>query len=204
MMIASANAEEMNYLFRVIDLKQYMYCPRIAYYQIVLPRIRPVTYKMEKGIAAQEQEEGRERRRSLRAYGLNEGTRLFNVAVSSAELLLSGQIDMLIETETELIPVDYKLSKRTGQHYRMQLMAYGRLLEVIYAENTKAVRRGYIYLIPQRKALEVTFDKKLRRQLGKMTGHLREIAQMNCFPEPAKQRRKCVDCEFRRFCNDVI
>ena len=203
-MSASVNVEEMNYLFRVIDLKQYMYCPRVAYYQIVLPRIRPITYKMEKGIAVQEREEGRERRRSLRAYGLKEGRRSFNVQLSSAELALSGKIDMLIETETELIPVDYKLSKRTGQHYRMQLMAYGRLLEEVYAEDTKGVQRGYNYLIPQRKALEVTFDKQLRRQLEEVIAHLHEIAQMNRFPKPAKQRRKCVDCEFRRFCNDVI
>ena len=74
-MNSSANIETTNYLYRVVDLKQYVYCPRIAYYHIVLPRIRPVTYKMERGIAVQAEEEAREKRRSLRAYGINSGER---------------------------------------------------------------------------------------------------------------------------------
>lgn len=195
-------SEQTDYLFRVVDLKQYVYCPRIAYFQIVLPRVRPITYKMEKGIVVQQQEEGRERRRSLRAYGLNDGERSFSVPLSSPGLGLSGELDMLIETETELITVDYKLSKRTGSHFNLQLMAYGRLLEEVYRVR-KPVRRGYLYLIPERKSVAVTFSKNLQRQLEDTIVHLREIAQLNLFPEATRQVRKCVDCEFRRFCNDV-
>lgn len=202
-MAAMQFAEGMEYLFRVVDLKQYVYCPRVAYYQIVLPKVRPLTYKMEKGIAVQGEEEKRERRRSLRIYGLAEGERSFNVPLSSSELGLAGELDMLIETEAELIAVDYKLSKHIGRHFKLQLMAYGRLLEEVYG-GMKTVRRGYLYLIPQRKALEVRFDKKLRRQLHETIEQIREIAQWSCFPEATKQRRKCVDCEFRRFCNDVL
>lgn len=53
---------------------------------------------------------------------------------------------MLIETETERIPVDYKDSDKAGAHFRLQLMAYGRLLEE--TGGAKPVRRGFLYLIP--------------------------------------------------------
>ena len=59
----------------VSDLRQYSYCPRIIYYRYCLPQIRPITYKMTAGQAAQESEEQREQRRSLRAYGLQSGER---------------------------------------------------------------------------------------------------------------------------------
>jgi CRISPR-associated exonuclease Cas4 len=189
------------FCFRVIDLKQYVYCPRILYYHTVLPGVRPLTYKMEAGIAAHVQEEGKEKRRSLRSYGLSTGRRSFNVPLFSAELGLSGELDMLIETDTERIPVDYKQSKKVGQHFKLQLMAYGRLLERA-AAGDKAVNRGFLYLIPLRKAVEVRFTHPLRRQLSTSMIGLRHIAQQQQMPHPTKQRGRCVDCEFRRFCND--
>ena len=80
----------------VTDLKQWVYCPRILYYHQCLPDVRPVTYKMEAGIEAGRAEEGREERRSLRAYGLAEGEREFNVPLASERLGLRGEIDLLI------------------------------------------------------------------------------------------------------------
>ncbi|MCI0575416.1 MAG: CRISPR-associated protein Cas4 [Chloroflexi bacterium] len=192
------------FTFRVTDLKQHVYCPRILYYHTVLPAVRPVTYKMEAGLEAHSAAEGRERRRSLRTYGLAEGTRYFNVALYSAELGLSGELDMLIETEEELIPVDYKAAAREGQHFRLQLMAYGRLLEVAWAGRGKPVRRGFLYYLPGRKAVEVHFSSALRRQLALALIQMKRVAQEQLFPPPAKQLSRCVDCEFRRFCNDVL
>ncbi|NIO72733.1 MAG: hypothetical protein GTN71_27865, partial [Anaerolineae bacterium] len=52
--------------FQVTDLKQYTYCPRVVFFAYCLPLIRPMTYKMEAGIAAHEKAEEQEQRRSLR------------------------------------------------------------------------------------------------------------------------------------------
>ena len=190
------------FFLRVIDLKQYVYCPRILYYQTVLADVRPITYKMEAGQEAHRTTEGREKRRSLRPYGLKTGERTFNVALQDKALGLSGEIDMVIETESELIPVDFKLAKREGSHFRMQLMAYGRLLEE--SVSNKTVKRGFLYLIPLRKAVEVRFTPQLRRKLQQAIDEIQTIAQRQQMPPPTKQQRRCVDCEFRRFCNDVL
>ncbi len=189
--------------FRVSDLKQYVYCPRVAYYQIALPDVRPTTYKMERGIAAGQEAEGHERRRSLRAYGLSEGERSFGVRLASAALGLSGEMDMVIETADERIPVDYKLARQPGPHYKLQLTAYARLLETVHPGTPKPSRRGFLYLIPERRAVEVRITDKLWRELDEALADLWAIARTQRMPPPTERRARCVDCEFRRFCNDV-
>lgn len=186
---------------RVIDLKQYVYCPRVAYYHLALPEVRPITYKMQSGLERQAAEEDRERRRSLRTYGLGAGERAFNVPLWSAELGLSGELDMLITTDSERIPVDYKDTDKAGAHFRLQLAAYGQLLEAM-GEGPLA-RRGFLYLMPLRKVVEVAFTPRLRQELAAALADLRAMALRQRMPEPTAKRARCVDCEFRRFCNDV-
>lgn len=188
--------------FIVTDLKQWVYCPRILYYQICLPDVRPVTHKMEFGIEAGRMEEGREERRSLRAYGLTDGEREFNVPLSSTRLGLRGEADMVITApDGEVMPVDYKFSKIDGPHFRLQVAAYGLLLEDMRA---RPVRRGFLYLIPERRAEAVPIDKRLRQKLTAALDEMGKMLKSEKMPAPADNLRKCVACEFRRFCNDVL
>lgn len=192
----------------VTDLKQYAYCPRIVYYRYCLPAIRPVTYKMAAGIAAHHDEAEREERRSLRAYGIQEGERYFDVRLGSEALGLRGRLDMVVAVprrdaaEVELIPVEYKLSERTpGRHFRIQLATYGLLLEAAWE---RPVRRGFLYLIPLRRAVEVRLTAALRRQALDEVARIRAMVEHEAMPEAPASRRPCVSCEFRRFCNDVL
>jgi CRISPR-associated exonuclease Cas4 len=194
-------------LFRVVDLKQYIYCPRIVYYHHCLPAVRPITYKMEAGLAAQDEEEGRAARRSFRVYGLKRGESETNVSLESEALGLTGQVDLVIKTddnplgELELIPVDYKLSNgRLGLHFKLQLLAYGLLLQEAYG---LPVKRGFLYAIPRRRAVEVAFTPALRSKLTQALLDMQTIVTKEFMPEPTKKRAKCEVCEFRRFCNDV-
>lgn len=186
----------------VSDLKQYAYCPRIVYYRYCLPAIRPVTYKMEQGRAAHDDEEGRERRRSLRTYGLAEGERYFNLDVTSEPLDLRGRIDLAIRCATEAIAVEYKDSPgRAGRHILLQLAAYGLLLEELWG---LPVQRGFIYFIPARRAREVALTTELRSEVHWALAAIQDIVATEQMPGPPAQREKCEICEFRRFCNDVV
>ncbi len=191
--------------FRVTDLKQWVYCPRILYYHLCLPDVRPVTYKMEAGIEAGRAEEDREERRSLRAYGLASGEREFNVALHSERLGLRGEVDMVITlSETgrrEVIPVDYKLSQVAGPHFKLQLAAYALLLEEVRGCE---VRRGFLYYIPLRRAESVPIDRRVRGQLERALAEMRRTLEREEMPAPTPNLRKCAACEFRRFCNDVL
>lgn len=192
----------------VTDLKQYSYCARIVYYHYCLPDVRPVTYKMRAGIEAGQDEAAREERRSLRPYGIAAGERFFDVRLASAELGVRGRVDMVIAVPgrdtpgAELIPVDYKLSERApGRHFKLQLALYGLLLTEAWG---LPARRGFIYLIPERRAVGVPLTPALYRQARAALDEIRAMVEQEAMPAPPASRRPCVSCEFRRFCNDVI
>jgi len=189
--------------FRVTDLKQWVYCPRVLYYHLCLPNVRPVTYKMKAGTEAGQAEEGREARRSLRSYGLKEGRREFEVPLLSSTLGLRGKPDMVIWLDElrEVIPADYKLSEIAGEHFKLQIVAYGVMLEEISGYTAK---RGFLYSIPQRKAEEVKIDKRARDKLQTALTEMHRVLRYELMPEATPNRNKCLACEFRRFCNDVV
>lgn len=186
--------------FTITDLKQYSYCPRIFYYHACLPDVRPVTAKMQHGIQAHEQEQKRAARRTLHQYHVVEGERQFDVPVVSSALRLSGQIDEVVVSPEGTFPVDYKLAKHPGQHFKLQLTAYAMLLEEM--TNTR-IKQGYLYLIPKRELVTVRFTTKLRQMVTDALRHMTEIANEEWMPPPTDKHQRCIDCEFRRFCNDV-
>lgn len=189
-----------NNLFTVTDLKQYIYCPRIFYYHACLPDIRPITFKMQAGIDAHETEQRRSARRSVRLFGDTAGQRYYDVPLHSTTLRLTGQVDEAYVTDHEIIPVDYKLAKRSGYHFTVQLAAYALLLEETYQT---PVRRGFLYLMLRNKAEEVPITPKLRRAVQQALAAMQRIADSEWLPPPTDWRQRCPDCEFRRFCNDV-
>ena len=203
--------------FRVSDLKQYFFCPRVVYYHTCLPDVRPTTFKMQVGREEGLAERHREERRSLRAYGLRAGECFFDLSLSSPRLCLHGRLDMAIRTADnalgalEAIPVDYKLTPgRTVAHFILQVVAYGMLLEEAWQI---PVHRGFLYLIPSRRAREIEMtqaparDKRgqaLRDQVSAAVEAMTRIAVRELMPEPPRRKEKCRICEFRRFCNDVV
>jgi CRISPR-associated exonuclease Cas4 len=191
--------------WQVTDLKQYVYCPRILYYHTCLPQVRPTTYKMQASAEAHTTAKDLERRRSLRAYGLAQGERHFDVYLTSERLGMRGEVDMVIETESrgraEAVPVDYKLSKKTGEHFQLQLTAYAVMLEDAWGV---PVKRGFLYLLPLRQAQEVRITARRRTALDEALAAMNAMLLKEKMPPPVRRQAKCVACEFRRFCNDVL
>ena len=94
--------------FRVTDLKQFAYCPRIPFYQHVMGFHGKATYKMSQGRTAQDAIEALEKRRKFREYGLSEGIRRFGVWLHARRWNLAGKMDLLIETPDACYPVDLR------------------------------------------------------------------------------------------------
>jgi CRISPR-associated exonuclease Cas4 len=200
------NREGERTVFVVTDLKQYTYCPRIVFYTYCLPLLRPTTFKMESGVAAHEEAGKREQRRTLSAYGLEEGKRHFDVWVESSILGLRGRVDMVIEVgegeEREWIVVDYKQTlRRAGPHIRRQLAAYGMMLEETWGGT---VRRGFVYSLVTRKAEEIVLTERLKGEVREVVAAMREMVEREVMPDAPRSHQPCVNCEFRRFCNDVL
>ena len=197
-----------DYLLEVTDLKQYTCCPRIVFYRYCLPKIRPLTFLMEEGIRQHVIEADREERRSLRNYDLEVGERFFHLSLQSEKLGLTGCIDLVIATPTraapdsEAIVVEYKQSEnKAGAHFKVQLAAYALLIE----ENWNIpVKRGYVYSIPLRRAESIAITLHLRKKTLQTIEHIQHIVEREVMPPPTANPARCLTCEFRRFCNDVV
>lgn len=185
----------------VTDIKQWLYCPRVLFYTYCLPVPRRPTFKMQNGREEHERTTDLEERRSLRAYGLLQGERLFRVALSSPRLALSGHLDMLIVTENEAIPVEFKSTRRApGRNHRHQLAAYALLIE---EEWRKPVWRAFFYLIPSRRASPVEIDPAEKQRVLRAVEDIRAMVAGERMPAPTRQHGRCVDCEYRLYCADV-
>lgn len=198
----------MSTLFEVTDLKQWTYCARVVYYRYCLPDIRPVTALMQAGIRSHYDEQAREERRSLRAYGLSAGERAFDLPLRSTRYGLSGRLDLAIAVPSreaegaEAMVVEYKDSEEVRKpHVLLQLTAYALMLEEAWG---LPVRRGFLYSIPLRRAEAITFTARARTKVIETAAQIEASVRGEHIPAPPRSRRPCISCEFRRFCNDVV
>lgn len=185
----------------VTDVRQYVYCPRIPYYRYTLPLERPVTAKMDLGKKEHESTSAKESRRTLKAYGIKEGERRFGVDLYSRHLRLRGKIDMVIFTRYELVPVEYKMTSGVGLHHKYQLAAYAMLAEHTCSQT---VSRAFVYLTPEKRAVEVPITAAMRERVRGVLAELRRSVWNERLPAPTPHRGRCYGCEYRRFCGDVL
>jgi CRISPR-associated exonuclease Cas4 len=187
---------------RVNDLKQYAYCPRIVFYQYAMPVQRKATFKMDHGKAIEPRLEQLEQRRTLREYGLAEGTREFQVWLRSEPLGLSGRLDLMITTARGVFPVDFKDTlDRVHHNHRVQLCAYALLIQ----ERTGGpVTTGFIYRVPRNDVVVVDITHALRVETLAMVQAIREMIRVECMPPPTPVRARCEDCEYRNYCGDIF
>jgi CRISPR-associated exonuclease Cas4 len=189
-------------LLKVTDLKQYAYCPRIVFYQYVMPVEKKTTFKMEYGKQAEAELDELEKRRTLRRYGLDGGKRIFHKWVRSDRLGLSGILDLIIQTDNALYPVDFKYSLgRPQKNHLYQMTGYALILEDIY--NTK-VTNGFIYLIPQKSIVQIRITEGLKAEVIAMLDQIRRMIAQEAMPNSTAYRNRCAECEYRNYCGDVF
>lgn len=187
---------------RVNDLKQFEYCPRITFYNTVQPVERKTTVKMRRGNEVELRLEALEARRTLRRYGLTSGQRRSRVWLTAESLGLSGQIDMLIRTETEAFPVDFKYTReRPRANHRLQLAAYALLAEAALGVQ---VTTGFLYLVPLEQLVRVPISAELRQRCLDRMAEIRQMIGGQWMPQPTPVRARCEECEFRNYCGDIF
>lgn len=187
---------------RVNDLKQYEYCPRIVFYNTVMPLDRKVTFKMQRGTEAEFQLDALEKRRSLRRYKLGDGERRFHVWLHSERLALSGKMDMLIASSQGYFPVDFKYTRgRPHRNHISQLAGYTVLAEEQYQTN---IDTAFIYLAPVGELVAIKITKELKEEVMDRLSQIREMIREEILPAPTRVRARCAECEFRNYCGDIF
>ena len=187
--------------FTVTDVRQYSYCPRIPYYTYVVPLVRPVTRKMSEGQEVHREQGERERRRNLSKYGLTgDIERHEDIALYSVRLQLSGRLDMVLITPDEAIPVEYKNGRGpVSLNHKLQLAAAALLVEERW---DLPVRRAFVHFVPTGRHAHVAITDELRTKVQEELTAMRGMLETERMPDPTPVVGRCVECEFRRFCND--
>jgi CRISPR-associated exonuclease Cas4 len=187
---------------RVNDLKQFEYCPRIVFYNTVMPVDRKSTVKMERGKEIELRLDALESRRTLRRYRLTEGERRYHVWLSSDRLGLSGKLDLLIETPDGCYPVDFKYTRgRPRRNHVMQLGAYAVLVEDVMQRPAPA---AFIYFAPSNQLVRLRVTDRLKELVRTRLHEIRRMIREQMLPEPTPVRARCEECEFRNYCGDVF
>lgn len=198
--MATASAPTPLETLTVTDIKNWAYCPRVPFY-VRFVQHRPVTFKMDDGQGQHEHVSELEERRSLRAYRLGDGERVFHVHLFSERLGLSGLVDMVIVRAHEVIPVEFKTTTGgVGQNHMLQLTAYGMLAEERWGQPAE---RGFVYLVPQKQARQVALSGEMRQTVLAMLQDIRWSLDHESKPPPTPRRSRCADCEYRRYCPDL-
>jgi len=138
----------------VTDIKHYVYCPRLVYFDRVLHAQPVFGSQQEESQELHEEYVRKELRRKDAVYYSPEffgAEKLLFVQLVSEKLQLQGVVDCIIKTaKGEYIPVEYKnMNSNRGKAYidhKYQLVAYALLVE----ENFDAtVKRGFVNYIPE-------------------------------------------------------
>jgi len=187
---------------RVNDLKQFQYCPRIVFYNTVMPVERKSTVKMERGKEEEFKLDALEKRRTLARYQLGAGERRFHVWIESSKLALSGKLDLLIVSPKGYFPVDFKYTRgRPHRNHVFQLAGYAILVE---EEFQTQVGTGFIYLAPLQKIIAIRMTPQLKKRTLAFLGEIRTMIREGILPPPTEVRSRCAECEFRNYCGDIF
>jgi CRISPR-associated exonuclease Cas4 len=195
----------------VSDVRQWTFCPRVLWHRRLTPHRVHETPKMALGRDAQAALEGLERRRSAKRYGLDAATRRFNVPLASRSLRVRGVCDAVLEVPVakgqprRLYPVEVKRTEGgASSHHVVQLAGYAVLLEEEEGLAEGCVARGFLVLLPSGRLVPVDVGPGPREAFKRALADIRSMLVHERFPDPTKHRGFCPQCEYVRFCGDVL
>jgi len=190
----------------VTDVKHYLFCPRIVYFERVLHELPQLGSQQEESGELHEELVKKELRRKEAIYYSPEfvkAEKLLLRSLSSARLGLQGSIDCIIKTEAgEYVPVDYKnMPSNKGRvwvDHKYQLTAYALLIDETYQT---CVRRGYINYIPERLIIRLEITPTMKTHVKRVLGHIRSILTEEKLPPIRVAKQKCTGgCGHKHIC----
>lgn len=185
------------------DLRQFLYCPRVIFFRTVVPVGSPATVGMKLGKTAHEDHQRLEKRRQSFRFGVLEAKKVFEPTLRSSKLGLVGMVDMVLVSETEVIPVEMKSGKSGWPGHRLQLAAYGLMAQ---EEFSLPCSRGFLAYegMEDNQIEEIKFEKGIFQEVFYTMGKMKELLTYGLMPEPTPIRGRCKDCEYKRHCGDVF
>ncbi|HDG98762.1 MAG TPA: CRISPR-associated protein Cas4 [Desulfobacterales bacterium] len=181
-------------MFPVTLIKEYLFCPRIPYFILVLNISEISTGSMEMGKNLENREKLRAKRRKTLFRKEKVLRRWLNLKLFSERLKLFGVVDEIVETEEGLVVVEYKYGalRRKGVFY--QTIAYAMLVSEHFK---KRVNKIILVDLSTGKRLEIPFEERHSEHVKWIIGKLEEIVEKGKMPPRGSN---CPSCLYRKFC----
>ncbi|MGB9778901.1 MAG: CRISPR-associated protein Cas4 [Candidatus Bathyarchaeales archaeon] len=183
-------------LVSVTDVKHYVYCPRLVYFDRVLHAQPVFGSQQEESQELHVEYVRKELRRKDAVYYSPEfvgAEKLLFVPLVSKGLQLQGVVDCIIKTvKGEYVPVEYKnMNSDKGKAYmdhKYQLVAYALLVEENFGT---VVRRGFVNYIPEKLILKFEITRSMKSYVKRVVGHIKRIIREEKLPPIRVAQNKC-------------
>jgi len=192
--IRSSDVSE--YFISVTDIKHYIYCPRLIYFDHVLHATPIFGSQQKEGKEAHEEQITKELKRKDAIYYSTEfigAEKYLSTPFCSDTLGIQGNVDLIIHTtRNEYIPVEYKnMNSNNGKicmDHKYQLVAYALLIE----ENTNTtVKQGIINYLPEKLTIQFDITPTMKTHVKRVIGHIKRIIQTETLPPIRVSGYKC-------------
>lgn len=189
-------------------LHNFIYCPRLFYYQWVENLFEENADTIAGSHAHRNVDKPSsydDERKTALAEGLPEGARLRSLKLESASLGLVGVVDLIEGGPDGAEVVDYKKgsAKRGSNGERVakesdavQVMAHALLLE----EQGTRVTRGWIYYAEDKRRVSVELTLELRGQTQNALADAKALAASGQCPPPLLHDPRCLHCSAYPIC----
>ncbi|MCW3995985.1 MAG: CRISPR-associated protein Cas4 [Candidatus Bathyarchaeota archaeon] len=180
----------------VTDIKHYVYCPRLVYFDRVLHATPVFGSQQEEGKESHEEQVAKELRRKDAVYYSREfvgAEKMLFVPLTSSALGLQGNVDLIIHTARgEFIPVEYKNMNSDGgrvcMDHKYQLVAYALLIEECFGT---IVKQGIVNYLPEGQILQFEITPTMKTHIKRVLGHIKRIIQTEELPPIRVAAYKC-------------
>ena len=186
----------------ISDVIQFLYCPRFTYFMhcLAIPQREERNYKVRKGRELHASKEKTNLSYLRKRYGVTKKS--VEVYMNSIRLGIRGVVDEVLFLENgTAAPLDYKFAeyrKTLFRTHRIQSTLYGLLICDTY---DIPVNRGYIvYTRSKDKIIEIGFTDIEKEKAVEIIEEVYQVIQEEHYPEVKINKRKCLDCTYRRIC----
>lgn len=184
----------------IYTIREYFYCVRIPYFVYYHYDFSRDILFLKQGKAFHEVKQQNLRKRMLKNLYLPDYQKFENSFVVSHNYRIYGYVDIYLENEEEVIPVEIKIHSRgVKKGYVFQVLAYG----VALAEmKKKSFRTGYLLYGKKAKLHKVIFQEAYENEFKNTISEMRKILEKDFLPPSSAQKTKCYICQYKNFCGD--
>lgn len=183
-------------------IRQYIFCPRIVYYNL-LTNIKPIfPRQVSLGIEYHSLQEKLSKNRKFKKLDIEYNEALLDKYIENETLNICGIVDLALLCNDEVIPVEFKFieaKKKPSYSHVLQLYGYGLLLSKEY---NKEFKRAIIIYSNNMKLFKIEITQKIKDDFLKTLKAIEKVERNNILPNSSANELQCSQCEYLNYCDD--